>query len=100
MRHRKLCLGQFWVANLEEIAGYFEKFSVQKWFEQDFFIEFGCFWYKSHQIPLKYPDMTSVICYNFYSKGSSICDLILYRTQVNIKTRILMSLIYPDFQLF
>jgi len=69
MRHRKLCLGQFCAENLEKIAGYFEKFLVRKWFEQDFFNEFDCFWHKFQQIILKYPDMSSLICQNFYSKS-------------------------------
>jgi len=43
MKHRKLCLGQFWAGNFEKIAGYFEEFSVQKWLEQDFIVDFGCF---------------------------------------------------------
>jgi len=69
MRHRKLCLGQIFTENYEEIADYFEGFLVKRWLEQDFFEEFDCFWHKFHQILLTYPDMPSLIWQNFYSKS-------------------------------
>jgi len=59
MKHRKLCLGQFWAENLERIAGYFDGFLVQKWHEQDFFEEFGCFWHKFHQ---NYLEISRPVC--------------------------------------
>ena len=68
MRHRKLCLGQICDGNFDEIAGYFEKFLVQRWPEQDFSEGFDCFWHKFHQIISKYPDMSSLIWQNFFSK--------------------------------
>ncbi len=40
----KLCLGQIFIENYEEIAGYFEEFLVKRWLEQDFFEEFDSFY--------------------------------------------------------
>ena len=70
MRHRKLCLVQIFTKNYEEITGYIEEFFVKRWLEQDFFDVFDCFWHKFHQIFLAYPDMSSPIWQNFYSKSA------------------------------